>query len=103
MIRWFVDKESKMPLYVQLKDEIQYYISTGALSSEEQLPPVKSMAKELGSNFETVRKAYKELEREGLITMKRSEGTYLCAGQTPSVRARYRATGTCRTLLAKAH
>ncbi|MGH9901474.1 MAG: GntR family transcriptional regulator [Pyrinomonadaceae bacterium] len=72
-----VDKESKVPLYLQLKDQIKYYISTGNIKSEDQLPPVNDLAKDLGINFDTVRKAYKELEREGLISMKRGQGTFI--------------------------
>ena len=52
---------NKVPLYLQLKDLIKYYISTGAIQADHQLPAVNALAKELGINFETVRKAYKEL------------------------------------------
>ena len=75
MIKWLLDKESKVPLYLQLKDQIKYYISTGSLVNNEQLPAVNKLAKELSINFETVRKAYKELEKEGLISMQRAKGT----------------------------
>ena len=75
MTRWYLNKESRIPLYLQLKDQIKYYISTGALLNNEQLPAVNSLAKELAINFETVRKAYKELEKEGLISMQRAKGT----------------------------
>src|SRR5262249_57129956 len=83
MIRWFVDKESKMPLYLQLKDQIEYYISTGAIQADHQLPPVTALARDLGINFETVRKAYKELERSGLISMKRGQGSFITLHNGP--------------------
>jgi GntR family transcriptional regulator len=85
MIRWYLNKKSRIPLYLQLKDQIQYYISTGALLNNEQLPAVNSLAKELAINFETVRKAYKELEKEGLISMQRAKGTMvtLYPGDSP--------------------
>jgi GntR family transcriptional regulator len=75
MIRWYLDKESKIPLYLQLKDQIKYHISTGGLQDGQQLPAVNALAAELGINFETVRKAYKEMEKEGLISMQRAKGT----------------------------
>jgi len=75
MINWYLDKESKIPLYLQLKDQIKYHISTGNLVEGQKLPSVNAMAADLGINFETVRKSYKELEKEGLITMKRARGT----------------------------
>jgi DNA-binding transcriptional regulator YhcF (GntR family) len=83
MIRWFVDKESKVPLYLQLKDQIEYYISTGTIQADHQLPPVTALARDLGINFETVRKAYKELERYGLISMKRGQGSFITLPNSP--------------------
>ena len=76
MIKWFVDRENKVPLYLQLKDLIKYYISTGAIQDNDQLPGVVKLAEELGVNFDTIRKAYKELEREELISMIRGKGTF---------------------------
>lgn len=72
-----VDKQSRVPLYLQLRDSVKYYISTGEIQSNQQLPTVNGLAKELGVNFETVRKAYKELEREGLLSSKRGMGTFV--------------------------
>jgi len=77
MIKWYIDKTNKVPLYLQLKDLIKYHISTGSLRDHDYLPGVNIMGKNLGINFETVRKAYKELEKEGLISMRRGCGSYV--------------------------
>jgi DNA-binding transcriptional regulator YhcF (GntR family) len=89
MLKWIIDKDSKLPLYLQLKDLIKYYISTGAIQNNDQLPGVVHLAEELKINFETVRKAYKELEKEGLLSMKRGKGTFLNghAGIKPQLKA----------------
>ena len=84
MIRWYLDKESKIPLYLQLKDQIKYHISTGGLQDGQQLPAVNALAGDLGINFETVRKAYKELEKEGLISMQRAKGSLVTLHHGPS-------------------
>ncbi len=84
MIQWFINKENKIPLYLQLIDQIKYYISTGAIQTDYQLPPVNVLAKDLGINFETVRKAYKELENDGLIAMKRGQGTFITLPNGPT-------------------
>ncbi len=76
MIKWFIDKNNRMPLYLQLKDLIKYFISTGAVHDGDQLPGVVQLAKDLKINFETVRKAYKELEKERLIAMSPGRGTF---------------------------
>ena len=87
MIKWFIDKENKVPLYLQLKDLIKYYISTGEIKDKDQLPGVNVLARELKINFETVRKAYKELEKEGLLVTKRAKGTYAMLHPTAIPRA----------------
>lgn len=76
MIKWFIDKNSRMPLYLQLKDLIKYFISTGAIRDGDHLPGVVQLAGDLKINFETVRKAYKELEKEKLIAMSPGRGTF---------------------------
>ncbi|MGH9753639.1 MAG: GntR family transcriptional regulator [Blastocatellia bacterium] len=88
MIQWFIDKNNKVPLYLQIKDLIKYYISTGAIRADHQLPAVNVLAKELKINFETVRKAYKELERDGLLSMKRGQGTRVVLHNTPTAPVR---------------
>jgi len=77
MKKWRIDKTNKMPFYLQLKELIIYYISTGVIQDNHQLPGVNVLGKQLGINFETVRKAYKELEKDGLIKMERGRGTYV--------------------------
>jgi len=88
MIRWFVDKNNKVPLYLQLKDQVEYYISTGAIQDGYQLPPVNALASELGITFETVRKAYKELERNDLISMRRGQGTFITLHRGNALRSK---------------
>jgi GntR family transcriptional regulator len=73
---WRIDKNNRMPLYLQLKELVRYYVATGAIGQDRRLPYVLELAKDLGVNFETVRKAYKELEKEGLIAMRRGQGTF---------------------------
>lgn len=77
MPQFFIDKTNKVPIYLQLKDQVKYFVATGALSAREQLPPVKSLAQDLSINFLTVRKAYQELESEGLIEIRHGEGTFV--------------------------
>lgn len=81
-MRWFINKNEKTPLYLQLKDLVRYHISTGALQPKQRLPTVHGLAKDIGVNFETVRKAYKELEREGLVSTERGLGTFVSSSAT---------------------
>jgi DNA-binding transcriptional regulator YhcF (GntR family) len=76
-VEWMLNKQNKIPLYLQLKDLIKYSISTGALQQNERLPTVHALAKHLAVNFETVRKAYKDLQHEGLVSTDRGIGTFV--------------------------
>ncbi|MDH7513001.1 MAG: GntR family transcriptional regulator [Clostridiales bacterium] len=76
-VKLVLDKQNKMPLYLQLRDLIKSHIISGNLKDNEHLPGVNVLAAELGINFETVRKAYKELEKEGLISIKKGRGTFV--------------------------
>lgn len=76
-VRWFIDKQSRVPLYLQLKDLLQYYIATGAIAQGAQLPTVNQLAGEVGLAFETVRKAYTTLEQDGLVEATRGRGTHV--------------------------
>ncbi|UCC38828.1 MAG: GntR family transcriptional regulator [Candidatus Aminicenantes bacterium] len=83
MLKWQIDKSNKIPLYLQLKDSIKSNISTGVVQDGQKLPGVNALAKDLGINFETVRKAYKELEKEGFIFMQRGKGTVVSLHKAP--------------------
>jgi DNA-binding transcriptional regulator YhcF (GntR family) len=86
-MQWSLNKQSKMPLYLQLKDLATYHISTGTLHDKQQLPTIHALAGELSVNFETVRKAYKELEREGLAFSERGRGTFVNGHKVPKTPA----------------
>lgn len=62
-----VDLRDRKQLYEQLIDNIKNLILIGELTPDEKLPSVRSLAKELGINPNTIQKAYTELERQGVI------------------------------------
>jgi GntR family transcriptional regulator len=69
--------KSKVPIYIQIRDQLRLLIATGELSENTQMPPVRDLANELLINPNTVTKAYHELEREGYIYTQRGMGTYV--------------------------
>ena len=56
-----IDTASRVPIYEQLKNSIVNLAAAGVLKPDDQLPPVRTMALELGINPNTVAKAYKLL------------------------------------------
>ena len=79
------------PLYLQIVDEVRRAIVVGTLRAEDPLPSVRELAAELVVNPRTVSQAYQELEREGVIYVRRGQGTFV----SPTVR---RGAGERRSL-----
>ena len=62
-----LDLQSRTPIYEQLYKKTIELIIKGVLKENDQLPSVRSLAKEIGVNPNTVAKAYQELERNKII------------------------------------
>ncbi len=67
MMQIIISNTSDIPIYQQLFDQISGQIIKGDLSGDHGLPPIRRVAKELRVSVITVKKAWEELEREGLI------------------------------------
>jgi GntR family transcriptional regulator len=70
---------SGVPIYLQLMEQVKHSIETGALRPGEQLPGIRPLAEELVINPNTVAKAYRELEHEGLIELRHGAGAFVSA------------------------
>src|SRR5438270_6269094 len=79
---------SGVPIYLQLMEQVKHAIETGALRPGEQLPGIRPLAEELVMNPNTVAKAYRELEHEGVIELRHGSGAFV----SPNARATKQAT-----------
>lgn len=68
------------PIYQQIVDNLRRAMVTGVIRPEEQLPSVRELARDLRVNPNTVQHAYRELEREGLVYVRRGQGSFVAAG-----------------------
>ena len=68
---------SGVPIYLQLMEQVKHAIETGALRPGEQLPGIRPVAEELVINPNTVAKAYRELEHEGVIELRHGAGAFV--------------------------
>jgi GntR family transcriptional regulator len=66
-------------VYRQIADEIRRCVSVGILKPDESLPAVRTLAAELKINANTVQHAYRTLEQEGDVYVKRGLGTFVSA------------------------
>ena len=74
---------SGVPIYLQLMEQVKHAIETGALRPGEQLPGIRPLAEELVINANTVAKAYRELEHEGVIELRHGAGAFVSASARP--------------------
>src|SRR3954447_21289733 len=72
-----VNPSSGVPIYLQLMEQVKHGIETGALRPGEQLPGIRPLAEELVINPNTVAKAYRELEHEGVIELRQGAGAFV--------------------------
>ena len=68
---------SGTPLYVQLVERLKHSIATGAIKAGEKLPSVRKMAEDLLINPNTVVRAYRDLESEGLVELRHGSGVFV--------------------------
>jgi GntR family transcriptional regulator len=66
-----------VPIYLQLMEQVKHAIETGALRAGDQLPGIRPLAEELVINANTVAKAYRELEHEGVIELRHGAGAFV--------------------------
>ncbi len=81
-----VDLQSRTPIYEQLYKKTVELIIKGVLKENEQLPSVRSLAKSLGVNPNTVAKAYQELERNKIIYSVSGRGSFVAKTGESSVK-----------------
>ena len=72
-----VDFHIGVPLYEQIAHQIMSLINEGELQPGAQLPTIRSLAVELGVNFNTVARAYRILDREAVISTQQGRGTFI--------------------------
>jgi DNA-binding transcriptional regulator YhcF (GntR family) len=70
---------SGVPIYLQLMEQVKHAIETGALRPGEQLPGIRPLAEDLVINPNTVAKAYRELEHEGVVELRHGAGAFVSA------------------------
>jgi GntR family transcriptional regulator len=74
-----IDSEDPRPVFRQIVDEVQRCVAVGVLRPGEPLPAVRELAARLKVNANTVQHAYRTLELEGSVHVKRGIGTFVAA------------------------
>ena len=74
---FIVDKDSSVPIYAQIVDRVEALVMSGKLKAGDRLPSIRSVAESTRVDYNTVAKAYAELDRAGVIKTARGVGTHV--------------------------
>lgn len=86
--------EGGVPVYRQIVNQLKQLIASGRLPVDSELPPIRKLAQNLIVNPNTVAKAYKELEYQGIIYTRQGAGSFVSGKESPlSTRERERIIG----------
>ena len=85
MFRFRLDSSSGVPPYLQLVHQVRQSLLLGYLQEGDRLPTVKDVAGDLAINPNTVVKAYRQLEHEGLAGGRPGQGTFITATSSPAL------------------
>jgi len=84
-----LNHSSGRPIYLQVMDQIKHAIETGALRPGDQLPAIRALGEELVINPNTVIRAYRDLQHEGVIELRHGSGAFITdavAGRSKLIR-----------------
>ena len=98
-----LDPRDPTPIYAQLDRSLRAAIASGRLKVGEQLPTVRQLAVDLRVNPNTVAQAYRELERAGVVYVRRGQGSFVAQVSADDDDRRELAHGVAERALLEAH
>jgi len=72
-----LNPNSGMPIYLQIMEQVKHAVENGVLRPGDQLPGIRKLAETMVMNPNTVAKAYRELEHEGLVELRQGAGAFI--------------------------
>jgi len=76
-MKFEIDLTNHTPIYLQIMSQVMHAVASGELAPGEQLPTVRQLAADLRVNFNTVARAYRQLDEEGIISTQHGRGTFI--------------------------
>ena len=84
MIEFHLDPRSGVATYLQIVQQVKEALRLGTIDVGDQLPTVREVVADLAINPNTVAKAYRDLEREGLVVARQGRGTFVANSLAPA-------------------
>jgi len=84
VIEFHLDPRSGVATYLQIVQQVKEALRLGTIDVGDQLPTVREVVADLAINPNTVAKAYRDLEREGLVVARQGRGTFVASTLAPA-------------------
>lgn len=78
-----LSEKDGVPFYLQIVRQVKYQVASGRLQAGEEIPAIRNLAERLTINPNTVARAYRELEQEGVVVKRRTAGTFIADRPSP--------------------
>ncbi len=77
----FISQTDARPMYLQIVEQIRQRVAAGDWPAEQELPSIRALAADLRVSVITVKRAYQELESEGVIVTRHGKGSFIADAQ----------------------
>jgi GntR family transcriptional regulator len=74
---FFISQTDPRPMYLQIKEQIRHRIAVGELKSGDEIPSIRALAAQIRVSVITIKRAYLELEMEGVIQTRQGRGSFV--------------------------
>jgi GntR family transcriptional regulator len=95
----FIDYHSRVPIYEQIKEQIIMLINTGVYGPDEKLPSIRALSAELNINVNTIKRAFLELERDGVTYSAQGRGMFVTSNPIGNDKIRASALDDIKTVV----
>ncbi len=82
-MRLHISTGDGVPIYRQIVNQVKYLAASSRLNPGDEMPTIRALAQELLINPNTVARAYRELERAGVLNSRQGSGTVVAAAGSP--------------------
>jgi GntR family transcriptional regulator len=83
-----ISQADRRPMYLQIMEQIRHRIAVGDWPSGHELPSIRALAAAVQVSVITVKRAYLELEREGVIVTRQGKGSFVAESANLSIQLR---------------
>ncbi len=95
----FIDYHSRVPIYEQIKEQVIMLVNTGVYKPGDKLPSIRNLSNELNINVNTIKRAFSELEHDGITYSAQGRGMFVSENPIGNVKIKSHALEDAKSVL----